>query len=685
VRVLAAMAALALLVLALALPGIRSMPVTDRDEARYAQASKQMVESGDYVQIRFLDEARNKKPAGIYWLHTLSVRLTGVKDQIWPYRLVSVAGALLAVLLVYLLARRIQPETPLLPAMALAVCPLLVCVAHAATTDAVMMATVCASQLCLARVYLEGKGQVSGDKGEATCDKVQGSAFGGQVDGGRWKVVDGGQPATDSGLRTPGPGPRNPDSGPRTPEPGTRNPGPGLFVVLGFWIALGVGILIKGPITPLIAGLTILALCLHDRNFRWLRALRPALGLCLLLLIVLPWLVAIQRKTSFLQDSVGKDFLTKVQGAQESHGAPPGAYLAAAGFLFWPLFPLAWRGIGRAWQARRTDPVSVFLLAWLLPAWLLFELAPTKLPHYVLPLYPVLAFLAVRGWQVEGGGWRVEGGGNDPGTRNPESGTRNPESGTRNPEPGTRTPDTGLRTPGGVSSFGARLWRFTCLVADVTWWLGAAVFVIGPVLAGLLLGWAWLPAALGCAAVAGVAAVVGWRLRQRPRAAVAAAAGFALLYFTILFAFVLPRLNDLWLTRKVAAMVATQTQGQPARVVSIGYAEPSMAFTFGTQTVLSGGVERAVRELQQNPATVVLIQDAPERPPRMLPMSDAGWERLCRLVAVPPKGQQRGRFLAAAEKAGVRVQEVAAVDGLNYSRTKRVRVILFRSAVAGGR
>ncbi|MEI8241783.1 MAG: glycosyltransferase family 39 protein [bacterium] len=654
---LVAMAALALLVLALALPGIRSMPVTDRDEARYAQASKQMVESGDYVQIRFLDEARNKKPAGIYWLHTLSVRLAGVKDQIWPYRLVSVAGALLAVLLVYLLGRRIQPDAPLLPAMALAACPLLICVAHAATTDAVMMATVCAAQLCLAKVYLagkgqeaRGKGQEAGDKGEATCDKVQGSAFGGQVDGGRWKVVGGRQQATEPGLRNP--------------EPGTRTPEPGLLAALGFWTALGIGILIKGPITPLIAGLTILALCLHDRNFRWLRALRPALGICLLLLIVLPWLVAIQRKTSFLQDSVGKDFLTKVQGAQESHGAPPGAYLATAGFLFWPLFPLAWRGIGRAWQARRTDPVSVFLLAWLLPAWLLFELVPTKLPHYVLPLYPVLAFLTIRGWKVEGGG-------NEPGTRNPES--------------GIRTPDTGTRNPGGIFSFGARLWRSTCLVADVTWWLGAAAFVIGPVLAGLLLGWAWLPAAFGCAAVAGVAAVAGWRLRQRPQAAVAAAAGFALLYFTMLFAFVLPRLDDLWLTRRVADMVATQTQGKPARVVSIGYAEPSMAFTFGSQTILSGGVDRAVQELLQNAATIVLIQDTPGLPPKVLPVSDACWARLCQLVAVPPKGQQRERFLAAAAQAGVRVQEVAAVDGLNYSRTKRVRVILFRSPVTGER
>ena len=185
-----------------------------------------------------------------------------------------------------------------------------------------------------------------------------------------------------------------------------------------------------------------------------------------------------------------------------------------------------------------------------------------------------------------------------------------------------------------------------------------------------------MPAAFGCAAVAGVAAVIGWRLRQRPVAAVAAAAVFALLFFVTLFACVLPRLDDLWLTRKVAAMVAAQAHGKPVRVVSVGYAEPSLAFTFGTQTVLGGG-DRAVLELQRNSDALALIQDAPAPPPKLLPVDDACWDRLCRMVAVLPKNQQRERFLAAAALAGVRVREAAAVDGLNYSRTKRVRVILY--------
>ncbi|MEN9707790.1 MAG: hypothetical protein RIQ68_198, partial [Pseudomonadota bacterium] len=53
---------LVLAALALFLPGLFSLQPMDRDEPRFAQATKQMIETGDYVAIRFQDEARNKKP-----------------------------------------------------------------------------------------------------------------------------------------------------------------------------------------------------------------------------------------------------------------------------------------------------------------------------------------------------------------------------------------------------------------------------------------------------------------------------------------------------------------------------------------------------------------------------------------------------------------------------------------------
>ena len=58
-----------------------------------------------------------------------------------------------------------------------------------------------------------------------------------------------------------------------------------------------------------------------------------------------------------------------------------------------PFTPVAIAAVPWAWRQRRQKAVR-FCLAWLLPSWLVFELVPTKLPHYVLPLLPALALLA---------------------------------------------------------------------------------------------------------------------------------------------------------------------------------------------------------------------------------------------------------------------------------------------------
>ncbi len=64
---------IALIALASSLFGAARLPVMDRDEARFAQATRQMVETGDYVRIRVQEDERNKKPIGIHWLQAASV------------------------------------------------------------------------------------------------------------------------------------------------------------------------------------------------------------------------------------------------------------------------------------------------------------------------------------------------------------------------------------------------------------------------------------------------------------------------------------------------------------------------------------------------------------------------------------------------------------------------------------
>src|SRR3954447_25726156 len=102
-----AVAFLILCGLLLFLPGFFNIPAIDRDEARFAQATKQMVESSDFVDIRFQDDVRYKKPVGIYWLQSAvletasALGLPRAQLRIWIYRIPSLIGAVGAVLLTY--------------------------------------------------------------------------------------------------------------------------------------------------------------------------------------------------------------------------------------------------------------------------------------------------------------------------------------------------------------------------------------------------------------------------------------------------------------------------------------------------------------------------------------------------------------------------------------------------------
>jgi hypothetical protein len=81
------------------LPGQAKIPPIDRDEARFAQATKQMADSGDLVDIRFQNEVRYKKPVGIYWLQAAALKTAELVTQcemdtrIYVYRIPSLIGA----------------------------------------------------------------------------------------------------------------------------------------------------------------------------------------------------------------------------------------------------------------------------------------------------------------------------------------------------------------------------------------------------------------------------------------------------------------------------------------------------------------------------------------------------------------------------------------------------------------
>ncbi len=144
---------LALLVmLAVVLPGFFSLPPIDRDEVLFSQASRQMLASGDWVDIRFGEAPRYKKPVGIYWMQATAAAVTGQAGQIWSYRLVSVLGALLAVGFTHATARLyLGREAAFLAAVALGASLMLGAEAHLAKTDAMVLASVAMGQYLLAK------------------------------------------------------------------------------------------------------------------------------------------------------------------------------------------------------------------------------------------------------------------------------------------------------------------------------------------------------------------------------------------------------------------------------------------------------------------------------------------------------------------------------------------------------
>src|SRR5580704_4823457 len=147
--------------LLLFLPGFFNIPPIDRDEARFAQATKQMVETGDFVDIRFQDDVRYKKPIGIYWLQAAAVEtasalgLPGAQLRIWLYRVPSLIGAIGAVLLTYWTALAfVTRRGAILAGLIMGSSVLLGVEARLAKTDAMLLLTVVAAMGAMARVYL---------------------------------------------------------------------------------------------------------------------------------------------------------------------------------------------------------------------------------------------------------------------------------------------------------------------------------------------------------------------------------------------------------------------------------------------------------------------------------------------------------------------------------------------------
>jgi len=158
------------------------------------------------------------------------------------------------------------------------------------------------------------------------------------------------------------------------------------------WGAVALGILAKGPVAPMVVGVTAVALkVLGGRKWPW-RPAPLAAGVAFALLLVVPWGVAVQLATDgeFLKVAVGHHVVARSTHAFEGHKGPLWYYLTALPISF---FPWGFLGYGLLFELyrRREQAAARFLAAWFVLPFVIFSIAATKLPHYVLPTYPALA------------------------------------------------------------------------------------------------------------------------------------------------------------------------------------------------------------------------------------------------------------------------------------------------------
>lgn len=550
----------ALVALIAGLPGLFALPALDRDESLFAQATVQMLESGDFISIRYQDHPRDKKPVAINWLQAASVSaLSSVEArQIWAYRIPSLLGAMLAAAaLAWGVSRFYGAGTGLVAGAILASCFLLSTEAGIAKTDAVLCGTTTLAMAALARLYAASR--------------------------------------LDDGVRE---------------RRATK--------VL-FWLGMGVAVLDKGPIGPMVALLAGLTLWAWDRRAPWARTLGWGWGLMLVLAIAAPWAVAITIKTDgqFWTGAIGGDLAPKLARGDAGHGAPPGYYALLAIPLFFPATALLPAALVQGWKAR-AEAGARFALAWLAPTWLVFELLPTKLPHYTMPAYGALAFLAALALSRP-------------------IGRRAAWTGA------------GLSALGGVAV--------------------AAVAVTVQVLYGERAGlvWAGTSIVLGLAAAAAGAAAVLVPARGRAALAVALACGIGA--HASLAAGLAPTLQPLWLSRHVVEAldkVGLDPRGGliPGPVAVVGYAEPSLVFGLGTETEF-GDIEDAAEAISEG-RPVVIAQRLDKKPRKKRP----GKAQAADLNAA---------FRQELAADNLKATPVGTVSGVDYSKGETLRLTLYRS------
>ncbi|MGT2510662.1 glycosyltransferase family 39 protein [Cupriavidus basilensis] len=307
------------------------------DEGRYAEIAREMFASGDWVTIRYNALKYFEKPPFHMWVTALSYTLLGVGD--WQARLCVALSGMIGLLASVLAAHRwYGARVALLTGLVLVAAPMWSVAAHFNSLDM----TLSGAMACVLAFMLLAQ-----------------------------------HPSATSAARR--------------------------YWMWACWVAMGVAILTKGLVGIALPGLVLVIYTLVSRDFGLWRRLHLITGIALMLIVTVPWFWLVsERNPEFLNFFFIHEHWQRYTSTVHSRKGPLWYFvpLLVAGFIPWlGLMPRMWQAMRGGAAAARTAAVKPFqpaLLAgiWAIAIFVFFSLSSSKLPGYIVPIFPALAILA---------------------------------------------------------------------------------------------------------------------------------------------------------------------------------------------------------------------------------------------------------------------------------------------------
>jgi len=343
--------------------------LVDETEPLFAEASRQMFVTGDWITPFFNGETRFDKPALIYWCQAIAYAIIGVNE--WAVRLPSAIAAMAVISLAFYtvqwhLGKQDAAEqverptrryiTAAIASVVMALNPEMIVWGRTGVSDMLLTGCIASALLCFFLGYANH--QESGESGVESRKELS------QLPN-KW--------------------------------------------YLACYVLIAGAILTKGPVGIVLPGLIILAFLLYLGNF-WqvLREMRPLIGILVIVALSVPWylLVTWRNGWNYINSFFGYHNIERFTEVVNGHSAPWYFYFVVVllGFAPYSVYLPAALARLRFWQRsqwhtqERSQQLGLFAGIWFFVIFGFFTIAVTKLPSYVLPLMPAAAILVALLW-----------------------------------------------------------------------------------------------------------------------------------------------------------------------------------------------------------------------------------------------------------------------------------------------